>query len=219
MPADATIAAAASAMPARSAARLACSAASPRFQEARSAASSACGGHARPAPPARPSASMLVQLPGIALAIFFSGSATQRAPLAAKTSGASPSSASPITRLVGAQRDLVGEAVDVLPVDRQQQVEAVVQRVHRLRARGAAAPPPRRRGSAARWCAPSGRTGRRARRRRAASCRRSSRRCRRCRRCATDTDAPRRRRRLRLGGVSWSWDVHAVLLARSGARK
>ncbi len=51
-------------------------------------------------PPAKPSASMLVQLPGMALAIFFSGSATQRAPLLAKTSGAAPSSASPITMLV-----------------------------------------------------------------------------------------------------------------------
>ena len=43
---------------------------------------------------------MLTQLPA-ALAIFFSGSATQRAPLARRTSGASPSSGSPTSRLPG----------------------------------------------------------------------------------------------------------------------
>ena len=37
--------------------------------------------------------SMLAQLPGIALAIFFNGSARQVAPLAANTAGTSPSSA------------------------------------------------------------------------------------------------------------------------------
>ncbi len=38
---------------------------------------------------------MLVQLPGIALAIFFSGSDTKRAPPARNTAGGSPSSESP----------------------------------------------------------------------------------------------------------------------------
>jgi hypothetical protein len=42
---------------------------------------------------------MLTQQPGIALAIFFSGRARQFAPLAVKTSGAVPSSASPMTTL------------------------------------------------------------------------------------------------------------------------
>ncbi len=84
--------------PARSAARFACSPASPRFQVSRNAASRAFGGIPA-SPPVRPSASMLTQLPGIALAIFFNGSAMQRAPLWVKTPGASPSSASPIIRL------------------------------------------------------------------------------------------------------------------------
>ena len=42
---------------------------------------------------------MLIQLPGSALIIFFSGSAWLRAPLRVNTSGTSPPSASPMTRL------------------------------------------------------------------------------------------------------------------------
>ena len=42
---------------------------------------------------------MLIQLPACDLAVFFSGSVTRRAPVALKTSGTSPSSASPISRL------------------------------------------------------------------------------------------------------------------------
>ncbi|MBK9684218.1 MAG: hypothetical protein IPO59_13375 [Betaproteobacteria bacterium] len=72
----------------------------------------------------------------------------------------------------GAERNLVGEAVQVLPVDGQQQVEAVVQRGHRLRPQAQQRSGFRRRGSAGHWCAPSDRTGRRAPRRRAARCRR-----------------------------------------------
>jgi hypothetical protein len=97
---------------------------------ARSASSSAAGG--RPASvPATPSATMLTQPPPAALAVFLSGSACSRAPWRTKTSGASPASLSPISRLPGPMRDLVAEAVEVLPVDGQQHVEAVVQRGHR----------------------------------------------------------------------------------------
>jgi len=88
----------AAAMPWCTADRLACRAASGRFQLLRTAASSAAAG--RPASaPARPSTSMLIQLPGSALAIFLSGSATALAPLRRNTSGTSPPSASPMSRL------------------------------------------------------------------------------------------------------------------------
>ena len=76
-------------------------------------------------------------------------------------------------RPAGTQRNLVGKPMHVLPVDGQQQVEAIVQRFDRPRRRGAPAPLPRRRGSAARWCAPSARRSPPWRRPRAASSRRS----------------------------------------------
>ena len=66
-------------MPARSAARFAASFSSARFQDSRSAASSASRGSPASAP-ATPSATMLVQQPGTAFAIFLNGCGAYRAP-------------------------------------------------------------------------------------------------------------------------------------------
>jgi hypothetical protein len=87
---------------------------------------------------------MLTQPPPAALAVFFSGSACSRAPWRRKTSGASPASAVADQQAARADRDLVAEAVQVLPVDGQQHVEAIIQRGHRaapMRSSAAASPP------------------------------------------------------------------------------
>jgi hypothetical protein len=82
--------------PACKACRFAASAASGRFHWRRTAVSSAAAGRPASAPD-RPSASMLIQLPAMSLAIFLSGSATECAPECRNTCGTSPPSVSQMT--------------------------------------------------------------------------------------------------------------------------
>ena len=110
--------------------------------------------------PARPSATMLVQLPAMRLRHLLERQRRRSARrVAVNTSGGSPSSGSPTITLAARERDLVGEAV-ARSASRSRAAGRSGRRARRSApARAAPAPPPRRRGSAARWCAPSGRRG------------------------------------------------------------
>ncbi len=155
-------------MPACSAARFAASAASSRFHDSRTAASSAAAGMPASAPD-KAERDHVGPAPRDALRRLLERSGHE-----ARAGSLEHVGHVAFVRVADhdarrRQRDLVGEAVDVLPVDREQQVEAVVERCHGRSRETHAAPPPRRRGSAARWCAPSCRTAPPSQRRRASS--------------------------------------------------
>ena len=114
--------------------------------------------------------------PSMPLASFVSGTNAIDAPEFFRNSGASPAAEIGDDQAVAIQWQLGGEAIDIVEIEREQHVEPIAGRLHRLGGEPDASRPPRRRESAVRSIASSGRRARNWPRRRAGSDRRSSRR-------------------------------------------